>query len=254
MAPAAPRVAAAQGRAGARRGPRRAAREPARAVLRHVRARLAGAGRPGRLHHRQRVSRACASGRRRGARRAHPRLLRVLADALVPDHRRGRRGAQRHPVPHQPQGQARPHPGHQHREAVHRQAVRGREAGDQPGRPGRERAVVLPRLGGRGWRAPGDSAPGLRCACHRFRRSPRPPAVPAGQSDAGSAGRGLLRPRPGTGVHPGRVGRHDPPGPAVRVAGAARLDGVPRARRASASPGGSSAPVSFSCCSSCSPA
>ena len=43
--------------------------------------------------------------------------------------------------------QARPHPGHQHRAAVLRPTVRRGQAGDQPGRAGRERAAVLPGLG-----------------------------------------------------------------------------------------------------------
>ena len=59
------------------------------------------------------------------------RVLPVLADAHLPGHGRAGRGAQRHPVPHAPQGAARPHPGRRHRPAVPRAAVRRREARSQ---------------------------------------------------------------------------------------------------------------------------
>ena len=110
-------------------------------------------------------------------------LLPVVADAHLPHHERAGGGAQRHPVPHQPQGAARPHPGHQHRAAVLRAAVRRGAARDQRRGQRRQRAARLPV----GRRAP-TSCAATSCCSPRARKQETAAAArgPAGRPPAPS--------------------------------------------------------------------
>ena len=106
----------------------------------------------------------------------------VVADAHLPHHRRARRGAQRHPVPHPPPGAARPHPGHQHRAAV---PARGSSAplSSRSTSPVRTRTCSSPT-----WvRKPRTSCAATSCGS--------PPEPWSGSNRAGAAGGTLIERR-----------------------------------------------------------
>ena len=161
----------------------------------------------------------------------------------------------------QPQGPARPHPGHQHRAAVLRAAVRRGEARDQRGRAGRERAARLPRLARRGRPAPRDPAPRVGHAGGAKRARPRRATAAGGIVDAArararsprSSTRTLAPPESVVKMHPGRLigsivlQRHAPSSSSARRRGGIVLVAVSRRvrRPVRRRPGAASASVSF---------